>query len=76
MSIGSAPEHADEGAALILCGVKTLTSSPFWDYRERTVSWWRREMGAFYQASAMRHGEALTDETLLIWEWFAVVRRL
>jgi hypothetical protein len=32
MSIGSAPEHADAGAALILSGVKTLTSSPFWDY--------------------------------------------
>ena len=124
MSIGSAPEHADEGAALILSGVKTLTSSPFWDYPdgkipfvgalsvlldgarrprgivettrveimpfqaiteemaeaygegERTASWWRREMGAFYQASAMRHGEAFTDDTLLIWEWFAVVRRL
>lgn len=32
MSIGSAPEHADEGAALILNGTKTLTSSAFWDY--------------------------------------------
>ena len=124
MSIGSAPEHADEGAALILSGVKTLTSSPFWDYPdgkipfvgalsvlldgarrprgivettrveimpfqaiteeiaqaygegERTADWWRREMGAFYQASALRHGEAFTDDTLLIWEWFAVMRRL
>jgi uncharacterized protein YhfF len=124
MSIGGAPEHADEGAALVLSGVKTLTSSPFWDYPdgkipfvgalsvlldgarrprgivettrveimpfqavteemaqaygegERTASWWRKEMGAFYQASAMHHGEAFTDATLLIWEWFAVVRRL
>jgi uncharacterized protein YhfF len=124
MSIGSAPEHADEGAALILSGVKTLTSSPFWDYPdgkipfvgalsvlldgarrprgivettrveimpfqaitdemaqaygegERTASWWRREMRTFYHASAMRHGEAFTDDTLLIWEWFAVMRRL
>jgi uncharacterized protein YhfF len=124
MSIGGAPRHADEGAALILSGVKTLTSSPFWDYPdgkipfvgalsvlldgvreprgivettrveimpfqaiteemaqaygegERTASWWRRSTGAFYQASAMRHGEDFTDETLLIWEWFAVVRRL
>jgi hypothetical protein len=33
-------------------------------------------MGAFYQGSAMRHGEAFTDDTLLIWESFAVVRRL
>jgi uncharacterized protein YhfF len=32
MSIGSAPEHADEGAVLILNGVKTLTSSAFWTY--------------------------------------------
>ena len=117
MSIGSAPEHADEG-------VKTLISSPFWDYPdgkipfvgalsvlldgarrprgivettrveimpfqaineemaqaygegERTADWWRREMGAFYQASAMRHGEAFTDETSLIWERFTVARRL
>ena len=100
-----------EGAALILSGVKTLISSPFWDYPdgkipfvgalsvllegarrprgivettrveimpfqaiteemaqaygegEGTADWWRREMGAFYQASAMRHGEAFTDET-------------
>ena len=43
---------------------------------ERTASWWRKEIGVFYQASAMRHGEAFTDETPLIWEWFAVVRRL
>ena len=124
MSIGSAPEDADEGAALILSGVKTLASSPFWDYPdgkipfvgalsvllngarraraivettrveimpfeaisesmaqaygegERTADWWRREMGAFYRASAARHGAAFTDDTLLIWEWFAVVRRL
>ena len=124
MSIGSAPEHADEGAALVLSGVKTLTSSPFWDYPdgkipfvgalsvlldgarrprgivettrveimplqsiteemaqaygegERTASWCRGEMGAFYKASAMRHDEAFTDETPLVWEWFAVVRRL
>ena len=99
MSIGSAQNHADEGAALILSGLKTLTSSPFWDYPdgkipfvgalsvlldgartprgivettrveimypskpspkemaqaygegERTANWWRREVGAFYQA--------------------------
>jgi uncharacterized protein YhfF len=124
ISIGNAPEHADAGAALILNGTKTLTSSPFWDYPdgkipfegalavlldgsqkprgivettrveimpfgaiteemasaygegERTVAWWRRVMGAFYQASAARHGLVLTDETPHIWEWFAVVHRL
>jgi uncharacterized protein YhfF len=31
MSIGSTSETADDGAALILNGTKTLTSSPFWD---------------------------------------------
>jgi uncharacterized protein YhfF len=124
MSIGTAPEHADEGVALILSGVKTLTSSGFWNYPdgkipfvgalsvlvdgagrprgivettrveimpfrtineemaqdygegERTADWWRRVMGEFYQTSAARHGAAFTDETALIWEWFAVVRRL
>jgi uncharacterized protein YhfF len=124
MSIGSAPEHADEGAALILNGVKTLTSSPFWDYPdgkipfvsalsvlldgarrprgivettrveimpfqainedraqdygegERTADWWRKAMEKYYQASATRHGTAFTDDTPLIWEWFAVARRL
>lgn len=124
MSIGSAPEHADEGAALILEGKKTLTSSPYWDYPdgvipfvgalgvllngagqprgvvetarveilpfgavtddmaraygegERTVEWWRRVMGEFYRASAIRHGVVFTENTPLIWEWFKVVRRL
>ncbi len=32
MSIGGTPALADEGAALILEGNKTATSSPFWDY--------------------------------------------
>jgi uncharacterized protein YhfF len=124
MSIGSAPETADEEVMLILNGVKTLTSSAFWNYPdgkipfvgalsvlldgarrprgivettrveimpfqainedmaqdygegERTADWWRRVMGEFYQASATRHGAAFTDDTPLIWEWFAVVRRL
>ena len=124
MSIGSAPEHADEGAALILNGVKTLTSSAFWNYPDgkipfvgalsvlvdgerrprgivettrveimpfrtideamardygegdRTAHWWRRVMGEFYRTSAARHGAAFTDDTALIWEWFALVRRL
>ena len=37
MSIGSAPETADEGAVLILNGTKTLTSSPFWDYPDGKI---------------------------------------
>ncbi len=32
MSIGGTPELADDGAALILAGTKTATSSPLWDY--------------------------------------------
>jgi len=37
MSIGSAPEHADEGVTLILNGVKTLTSSAFWNYPDGKI---------------------------------------
>jgi uncharacterized protein YhfF len=37
MSIGSAPEHADEGVSLILSGVKTLTSSAFWNYPDGKI---------------------------------------
>ena len=37
MSIGSTPESANEGAALILNGTKTLTSSPFWDYPDGKI---------------------------------------
>jgi uncharacterized protein YhfF len=124
MSIGGAPEHADEGVTLILNGVKTLTSSAFWNYPdgkipfvgalsvlldgagrpcgiiettrvkimpfqaitedmaqeygegERTAVWWRMAMREFYQASATRHDAAFTDDSPLIWEWLAVVRRL
>lgn len=37
MSIGDTPEHADHGAALVLDGTKTATSSPFWDYADGRV---------------------------------------
>ena len=43
---------------------------------EQTVEWWRRVMGVFYRASAARHNEIPTEDTLLIWEWFTVVHRL
>ena len=124
MSIGGTPAHADAGAALILEGRKTLTSSPFWDYPdgripfagalcvlldgarrprgiletrcvqimpfgavteeaaraygegEQTVAWWRRAMGAWYRDSAARHGAVFTEDTPIIWEWIAVLRRL
>jgi uncharacterized protein YhfF len=37
MSIGGTPALADEGAALILQGIKTATSSPFWDYPDGRI---------------------------------------
>ena len=37
MSVGSAPEDADQGAVLILNGVKTLTSSAFWNYPDGKI---------------------------------------
>jgi len=43
---------------------------------EQTVEWWRQVMGEFYRTSAARHGEVLTNDTRLIWEWFTVVHRL
>jgi len=120
MSIGSTPATADEGAAAILNGTKTATSSPFWYYPDgripfvgalsvlldgqrrmpaivetervaivpfgavdeafawgygegdRTLVWWRSEMGALYRESAARHGELFSDSTPLICEWIRV----
>jgi uncharacterized protein YhfF len=43
---------------------------------DRTLAWWRSEIGAWYRASAARHGEDFSDDTPLICEWIAVVRRL
>lgn len=37
MRIGDTPALADEGAALILDGSKTATSSPFWDYPDGRI---------------------------------------
>jgi len=37
MSIGGTPDLADEGAALILNGTKTATSSPLWDYPDGRI---------------------------------------
>lgn len=37
MSIGGTPDLADEGAALILNGTKTATSSPIWDYPDGRI---------------------------------------
>jgi uncharacterized protein YhfF len=37
MRIGGTPELADRGAALVLDGTKTATSSPFWDYPDGRI---------------------------------------
>jgi uncharacterized protein YhfF len=37
MRIGGTPALADEGAALILDGTKTATSSPLWDYPDGRI---------------------------------------
>ncbi len=37
MTIGKTPADADEGAASILNGTKTATSSPFWDYPDGRI---------------------------------------
>ncbi len=124
MSIGSTPPDADAGVAAILNGIKTTTSSPFWDYPDgkipfvgalsilldgqgraraiveterieimpfglvdeafaraygegdRTLEWWRSEIGAWYRESATRHNEDFSNDTLIIGEWIAVVRHL
>ncbi len=123
MAIGSTAESRAEGARLILAGIKTATSSAFWDYPDgpipfvgalslllggdsrpvgivettrvekrpffaidaefaflygegdRTLAWWRREIGEWYRAEALRRGENFTADTPLICEWFRVIRR-
>ncbi|MCF8205831.1 MAG: ASCH domain-containing protein [Methylotenera sp.] len=37
ISIGGTPALADEGAGLILSGIKTATSSAFWDYPDGRI---------------------------------------
>jgi uncharacterized protein YhfF len=124
VSIGHTPEAADDGAALILDGIKTTTSSVHWDYPDghipfagalsvlldgkgrprailetvrveikpfgtvdeafahaygegnRTLGWFRSEIGAWYREAAARLGEQFCDDTPIICEWFTVVRRL
>ena len=124
MTIGSGPTTADAGAAAILDGTKTTTSSPFWDYPDgripfvgalsvlldgqgrtraiieterveivpfgsvdanfawaygegnRTLDWWRSKIGAYYRASAVRHGTSFSESTPIICEWITVLRRL
>src|SRR5262245_52644722 len=37
MFVGTSPADADEGAAAILNGSKTLTSSPFWEFADGRI---------------------------------------
>jgi uncharacterized protein YhfF len=37
ISVGNTPADADHGAALILGGIKTATSTPFWDYPDGRI---------------------------------------
>jgi uncharacterized protein YhfF len=124
IAIGSDPTTADEGAVAILDGVKTTTSSAFWDWPDgripfvgslcvlldgqgrlraivetkrveiipfgsvdenlarsygegdRTLIWWRSEIGDYYRRDAARRGIAFSDDTPLIFEWIVVARRL
>ena len=43
---------------------------------DRTLSWWREEIGAWYREAATRHGEIFSNATPIICERFTVVRRL
>jgi len=124
ISIGGTPDLADEGAALILDGTKTATSSPFWDYPdgripfvgalsvlldgqqrvvavvetthvqtvrfrdvsdemakaygegERTLEWWHRIIGDWYRSKAAQDKQPFDEDTEIIWESIAVVKRL
>jgi uncharacterized protein YhfF len=49
-----------------------------WSYGEgqRTLAWWRLEIGAWYRESAARHRTSFSDEPPIICEWITVVNRL
>ena len=49
-----------------------------WSYGEgeRTLTWWRSNIGAWYRASAARHGASFSEDTLVICEWITVAKRL
>jgi uncharacterized protein YhfF len=61
MSIGSAPETADEGVVLILNGTKTLTSSPFWDYPDGKIPF-VGALGVLLDGSQRPHGIVETTQ--------------
>ncbi|MFM9849747.1 MAG: ASCH domain-containing protein [Hyphomicrobiaceae bacterium] len=42
----------------------------------RTLEWWRSEIGDWYRADAARCGEVFDADTIIVCEWFRLVRRL
>lgn len=72
------PRGVVETTRVLVMPFNAVTDEMAHDYGEgdRTVEWWKRAMRAFYERSAMRHGADFTENAPLIWEWFAVVRRL
>ena len=124
ITVGTTAASMDEGAGLILDGIKTATSTALWEWPEgqepfvgalsvlfdgqgnaraiiettavepcrfgdvteelaqaygegeRSLAWWRREMGDYYRRMAEASGQPFDDNTLLYIEWLAVARRL
>lgn len=42
---------------------------------DRTLAWFRREIGDHYRGLAARSGEPFGDDTILLFEWFRLVAR-
>jgi uncharacterized protein YhfF len=43
---------------------------------DRTLDWFRSEIGAWYRGEAARHGKSFSDDTPIICERFTILRRL
>ena len=43
---------------------------------ERTLSWFRRVMGEWYRGRHAAAGATFDDDTVLVFEWFRVVRKI
>ena len=124
ITVGTTTASMDEGAGLILDGIKTVTSTAQWEWPngqgpfvgalsvlfdgqgdaraiiettavercrfgdvteelaqaygegERSLAWWRREMGEYYRCIAEASGQPFGDDTVLYIERLAVARRL
>ncbi len=124
ITVGATAASMDEGASLILNGIKTATSTAAWEWPEgqepfvgalsvlfdgqgearaviettavehcrfgdvneelaeaygegdRSLAWWRQEMGDYYRRMAEASGQQFDDNTLLYIEWLSIARRL